>query len=217
MHHKVTPQYVDEYPPKASLAKDVYRPFPTLPSSFSPETPNVEDPVTLVTESLSGLSAALASGDVSQVQACFLTAQAYWRDVVAFTWHLRTFFDGPAIAPALVQLAKARGGGQGNFHFELDAKSVKDVTPKPSLRWIEGLFTFETQSPAAKCGGRVTLFPEQKSGDEIVWKIWALSTWVDDLVASPQNMDALKAPRRKVEEEGDAFETDVLILGGGNA
>lgn len=147
------------------------------------------------------------------MQACFLTAQSYWRDVIAFTWHLRTFYDSPTIAPALTELAKARGG---NFQFELDAKSVKEATPKPGLRWIEGMFTFETQSPAARCGGRVTLFPEQKSGDEIAWKIWTLSTWVDDLVASPQDMNALKAPRRKVEEE-DAFETDVLILGGGNA
>lgn len=213
----MTTQHFEEYPPKVSLAKDVYRPFPTQPASIS----QVDDPVTIVSQTLTSLATALGKGDVEQVKGCFLAQQAYWRDVLAFTWHMRTFTDKSSIAPALVELAKARFADGGDvIKFQLDEASVEEINASihcpiaasPKFKWIEGMFTFETNSPAARCGGRVMLCPEEGGS----WKIWALSTWVDDLVASPQDMDALKAPsQRKLEEEKE-IETDVFILGGGN-
>lgn len=205
---------MEEYPPKVSLNKDVYRPFPTLPENL-PASSNIDDPASLVNEALTSLSVALGGGDVGRVRACFLTQQSYWRDILAFTWHLRTFCDRGSIAPALVELASVRCSDQ-EFRFELDPKSVHEVHPKPDLKWIEGMFTFETKSPAARCGGRVVLFPEA-SEEGFEWKIWTLSTWVDDLVASPQDVGVLQAPKRRLEDEGDTFETDVFIIGGGNA
>lgn len=216
---KVTPHF-EEYPPQASLEKDVYRPLPALPADFSSSSSSkVDNPAALVSQALDSLSAALGSGDVGQVKASFLGEQSYWRDLLAFTWHLRTFYDGGTIAPAFVELAKARSGGDGSggdFHFQLDQRSAKDVTISPTLRWIEGLFTFETKSPAARCGGQIMLFPEPRSDGGFVWKIWTLSTWIDDLVESPQDMSALQAPKREL-DDADSFETDVLVLGGGNA
>lgn len=214
---------MEEYPPKASLQEDVYRPFPALPAGSTNSNPPVDDPAGLVQEALTSLSSALQDGATERVQACFLAQQSYWRDVLAFTWHLRTLYDRPRIAPALAELAQARG--LVGDSFRLDHQSVHEVRAGPELRWVEGLFTFETQSPAAKCGGRVILFPQEaatassaESGGSVEWKIWTLSTWVDDLVASPQDVvGATQTPSRRLEDEGDAFETDVLILGGGNS
>lgn len=199
-----------------NLAKDVYRPFPKQPAGAA--TATVDDPTALVRQTLASLSTGLVAGDADAVQSLFHGTQAYWRDIVALTWHLRTLRDRARIAPALVQLAQARGLADGAF--AVTPGSVNDVTVSPALRWIEGLFTFETVSPAARCGGRIVLLPEAgpDGGDGVVaWKIWTLATWIEDLVASPQDMDALRAPKRDLAAEGDAFATSVLILGGGNA
>lgn len=151
--------------------------------------------------------------NAEQLKSSFLGSQSYWRDLLAFTWHLRTFNDAPVIAPALFELKGQRGW---DGRVELCKESVHDVTVNPALRWIEGRFTFETQSPAAKCGGSVQLFPEEGPDGDIAWKIWTLSTWVDGLKEFPEDVAGLKAQGRKLEDER-TIETDVFILGGGNA
>lgn len=203
----VTPQ-AEEYPPSVSLARDVYRPFPTLPANLPTEV----DAPGLVAGALHSLASALEANDVGAVKACFLTSQAYWRDLLAFTWHIRTLNNASAIAPALLHLKGQRSWAGG---FALDASSVKDATISPQLRWLEAMFTFETGNPAARCGGRVTLLPEE-GPDGVLWKIWALSTWVDELKDFPEDVGGLKAPGRKLEDE-ETIDTDVFILGGGNA
>lgn len=203
-HFTVTPQ--KEYPPAASLAADIYRPFPRLPANVPAEV----DPAALVTAALQSLARA---GDAEQAETRFLRSQAYWRDLLALTWHLRTLNDAPAIAPALVELRRRRGW---DGRFELDEGSARDVAVGPALRWVEGRFTFETSSPAAKCGGNVQLFPEEGPDGDIVWKIWVLSTWIDGLKDFPEDVAGLKAPGRNLEDE-QTIETDVFILGGGNS
>lgn len=81
----------------------------------------------------------------------------------------------------------------------------------PVLRWVDGLFSFETASPAAKCAGRVVLLPLE--GGE--WKIWTLSTWVESLESAAEDESRLRAPGRALED--DVIETEVFVLGGGNA
>lgn len=206
----MTPQQ-EEYPPKVSLAKDVYRPFPPPPANLTPAT-EVDAPA-LITKALNALAGALEAADATQLQASFLGSQAYWRDILAFTWHLRTFNDGPAIAPSLLALARQRGW---DGRVEVNAKSVKDVTVSPALRWVEALFTFETKAPAAECGGRVVLLPEEGEDGVVGWKIWCLNTWVEGLKDFPEDVERLKAPRREVEKE-DVIETEVFVIGGGNA
>lgn len=190
--------------------EDVYRPFPVLPVGVPPSTDT--DASIIIGNALASLAEALDSNDVLKTKSCFLTSQAYWRDLLAFTWHIRTFSDDKTIAPAILELKTARGVPGG---FVLDPKSVKDITVSPTLRWLEALFTFETSSPAAHCGGRVVLFPEASDGG-IVWKIWVLSTWIDSLVSYPEDMKAIRAPKRNLDDV-DTIETDVFILGGGNA
>ncbi|KAJ4397786.1 hypothetical protein N0V93_002023 [Gnomoniopsis smithogilvyi] len=201
----VTPRTSD-YPPAVSLAKDVYRPFPPLPANLPPSS-DLNAPA-LITKALQSLTEALTSKDLSQIKSCFHPTQAYWRDLLALTWHLRTFNDAPSIAPALLHLTQQRGW-RGSF--TVDSKSVKDVTVSPVLRWIDGTFSFETGSPAAKCAGRVVLLPIE--GGE--WKIWALSTWVESLESASEDEGRLRAPGRALDE--DVVETEVFVLGGGNA
>ena len=49
-----------------------------------------------------------------------------------------------------------------------------------------------------------------------MWKIWALSTWLDCLVGQVEDECLLTTPGREFKEM-TAFETDVLIVGAGNA
>lgn len=53
-------------------------------------------------------------------------------------------------------------------------------------------------------------------GGIVKFKIWVLSTWIDDLEAQPENPALLYAPSTNPKGV-EQVETDVLILGGGNA
>lgn len=54
------------------------------------------------------------------------------------------------------------------------------------------------------------------SREKVVWKIWILSTWIDDLDLQPEDESLLQAPGRKLDGV-ETIETDVLVIGGGNA
>ncbi|KAK2598827.1 hypothetical protein N8I77_012212 [Diaporthe amygdali] len=207
----VTPQQFEEYPPKCSLQKDIYRPFPPLPDKL-PATADV-DGAALVTKALQSLTDALEAEDISQLKALFLSSQAYWRDLLSFTFHIRTLNDGPVIAPALKKLVGERSLVGG---FKFVPGSVHDVSPTPTLRWIQGSFTFETASPKAKGEGSVQLFPELGSDGQISWKLWILTTWLEDYADWPENTRLLTAPGRNLQDV-EHIDTDVLIVGGGNA
>lgn len=73
--------------------------------------------------------------------------------------------------------------------------------------------TFKTGSPAATASGKVLLLPVE-TGDGVQWKIWVLSTRLEDLDAHPEDELLLRQPGRKL--DGD-LETEVFILGAGNA
>ena len=67
----------------------------------------------IVTAWLGAFEAALASGDAGQV-ASLLTEDSNWRDVLAFTWHLKPQVGAEAIAEGLVArqpAVQARGFG----------------------------------------------------------------------------------------------------------
>jgi hypothetical protein len=211
IHSVVTPQHPEEYPPKHSLHKDIYRPFPSLPGNL-PGSSDI-DGAALVNKALQALTDTLETGDVQQLKNVFLSSQAYWRDLLSFTFHLRTLNDGPVIAAALKNLAKERGLVGG---FKFVPGSVNDVSPTPTLRWISGSFTFETTSPKTKGEGSVQLFPEKTEDGQITWKIWMLATWLEDYVDWPENPELLTAPGRKLDDL-EHIDTDVLIVGGGNA
>lgn len=99
-----------EYPPRADLRKDVYRPLPKIaPGIVDPAAVAGDAPSDRAQAVLDVLSAALASNDANKVAGCFYPEQAFWRDIVAFTGHLRTFIQPHAVATALLQMKSLRG------------------------------------------------------------------------------------------------------------
>lgn len=56
-----------------------------------------------------------------------------------------------------------------------------------------------------------------KGGDgALQWKIWVLSTRLESLDLQPEDETLLQAPARQLDGL-ERFETDVFIVGGGNA
>jgi putative flavoprotein involved in K+ transport len=108
---------------------------------------------------LGQFGAALARGDIAAATALF-GAECFWRDLVAFTWTIRTLEGQPAIAAMLEsQLAAARPSG-----WQL----VDEVTESDGT--VEAWFTFETAVARGK--GRLRL-----KGD----KAWTLLTSITEL------------------------------------
>lgn len=90
----------------------------------------------------------------------------------------------------------------------------------PALSWVDGLFSFETAGPGARCAGRVVLLPvvDDEADEEgaVVWRIWSLSTWVEELEGHGEDEGLLRMPGRELDDE-EVIETDVFVVGGGNA
>lgn len=85
-------------------------PLPALPIGLiDPASMAGDEATTQARAVLDRLNAALVSGDDMALEACFYTDQAYWKDQLAFTWHLRTFSGPGTIATNLLETAKLRG------------------------------------------------------------------------------------------------------------
>lgn len=60
---------------------------------------------------LEKLNTAIAIDDAEAVAACFYQPQAWWKDCLALTYHLRTFNSPRTVAAALLETSKLRGLG----------------------------------------------------------------------------------------------------------
>ncbi|RSL96375.1 hypothetical protein CEP52_011498 [Fusarium oligoseptatum] len=203
----------EEYPPAADLRTiTAERPIPILP------------PDTLALISLEGdetrkraldllynLNAALTANDPDALARCFFSEQAYWKDTLALTYHLRTFFTPRIIAANLLETRRLRGI---NGRLELDAAVFTPAAP--TLQFIDASISFETKSPGAWCSGRILLLPVKNDDNALEWKIWILSTKLENLDVHLEDESLLEIPGRKVDNL-DYFDIDVFIIGGGNA
>jgi putative flavoprotein involved in K+ transport len=84
---------------------------------------------------LGDLEAALARGDVSTALGLFADDECFWRDMVAFTWNIKTMEGKEQIAAFLSATLAATE--PRNFRIEGEAREVNGVT--------EARFTFETE------------------------------------------------------------------------
>ncbi len=108
---------------------------------------------------LSDFGDALAANDIQAALALF-NDDCYWRDLLCFTWNIKTSEGKPGVAATLQgTLASAKPSG---WRIDGEANRVDDVT--------DGWFTFET--PLARCKGHVRL----KDG-----KCFTLLTLMDEL------------------------------------
>lgn len=108
-------QFGDEYPPKAKLRELVAQaPLPVIaPGTVNPASISSSDSFEAALVVLNELNAALAAEDAKKLKACFFSEQAYWRDQLALTYHLRTFATPAVLAASFLETKKLRGLTEG--------------------------------------------------------------------------------------------------------
>src|SRR3954451_993233 len=119
---------------------------------------------------LSNFEAALASGDAASISALF-ARECHWRDILAFTWNLRTASGAASIAERIVPaLARMAPRGLALAAGRTPPRRVQ----RAGTEAIEAIFTFETS--VGPCNGVVRLVPEE--GKQ---RAWTLMTSLDEI------------------------------------
>ncbi|KAI1764529.1 FAD/NAD(P)-binding domain-containing protein [Hypoxylon sp. FL1150] len=207
----------DEYPAKADLRKDLCQPLPLIATGTVDSTAiSSEEASKQARIVLSAINDAWSTNNAKRLAECFFVGQAFWRDMLALTSHLRTFTTAGVISTALLE-TKALRGVVGDMRLDGTATFV---TVSPVLHFVDCRVTFKTTTPGATCSGRLALLPTKVEGeagkDIIEWKIWFLCTWIENLDVQVEDEGLLKSPGRNLEAI-ETIETNVLIIGGGNS
>ncbi|KAE8391181.1 FAD/NAD(P)-binding domain-containing protein [Aspergillus alliaceus] len=189
------------------------QPLPAIPSGMIDPASMAGDEATKQARAvLKRLSAALADDDANALQGCFFDNQAYWKDQLALTYHLRTFNTPRIIAASLLETKTLR-----NVKGKITVKGAAIFFPAtPTLQFIDCGIVFRTDSPGATCEGKVVLLPVRSDIWTVVWKVWILSTILKSLDLQPENEGLLQSPRKQLDGLA-SFDIDVFIIGGGNA
>ncbi|XXG94166.1 hypothetical protein Hte_000418 [Hypoxylon texense] len=206
-----------DYPARVDLRKELCRPLPEITSdTVNPAIMSNEEASKQARVVLSSFNEALHTNDAKKLESCFFAGQAFWRDMLALTSHLRTFTTPGVISAAFLETKSLRGGVR-DLTLEGDAMFI---TVTPTLQFIDSRVAFKTGSPGATCGGRLVLLPtkvKDKPDQEFIkWKIWILSTWIENLDIQVEDETLLRSHGRKLDDV-ETIETDVLIIGGGNS
>ncbi|MDZ4291973.1 MAG: NAD(P)/FAD-dependent oxidoreductase, partial [Hydrogenophaga sp.] len=112
---------------------------------------------------LSDFETALSTGDINAVTSAF-TEDSFWRDLVAFTWNIRTQEGRPAIAAML----RDRLADTAPSHFALEG----EATEADGI--VDAWFTFETRVARGRGHLRLKATPE---GDQA----WTFLTTMTEL------------------------------------
>jgi len=119
---------------------------------------------------LSNFEAALASGNEASISALF-ARECHWRDILAFTWNLRTASGAASIAERIVPaLARMAPRGLALAAGRTPPRRVE----RAGTEAIEAIFTFETS--VGPCNGVVRLVSEK--GEP---RAWTLMTALDEI------------------------------------
>ncbi|KAH8203863.1 hypothetical protein TruAng_001927 [Truncatella angustata] len=206
----------DEYPPAGNLLHMLEaKPLPTLELGIVGSL-SVDETTNQAKAVLIAFNTALAKESPRQLADCFYHDQSYWRDQLALTWHLRTFETASTIAASFLETKRLRGVTDG---LALEGEALL-IPVTPVLQFIDFGISFKTTSPSCTCSGKIRLLPIKnrlESGEETVsWKIWVLSTWLQDLDVQPEDESLLQLGRQELGNVS-RFESDVFIIGGGNS
>ncbi len=176
-------------------------------------TPAPETTATaMATSWLDGFARSLAAGDVEAVMAGF-TSDCYWRDVLIFTWNIKTLEGPTAIRDMLVSTLVSTGPGA----FALSRAATLDDGV------VEAWLTFETKVALGEAIVRL------KDG-----KAWTLFTTMRDLkgheepVGRRRPLGAVhradrhretwtEARARETAAMGSTVQPHCLVIGGGQA
>ena len=122
---------------------------------------------------LQDFGAALARSDSAAAAGLFLP-DGHWRDLVAFTWHLKTFTGISQIEAALREtLTAARATA---FQLNPDRAPPRHVR-RAGVDAIEAFFSFETAT--GRCSGVVRLVPDAGAAGQL--RAWTLLTALEEL------------------------------------
>lgn len=142
-----------------------------------------------VTAWLKDFESALAAGNTAAAAALFAT-DSHWRDLVSFTWHLRTFSGRDAIRAALADHA----GKMRPSKFRIaEGRTPPRVVKRAGIETIEAIFSFETA--LGRGSGIVRLVPAE--ADAKKHSAWVFMTALDDIKGHEQRI----GPRRPRGEE----------------
>jgi hypothetical protein len=172
---------------------------------------------------LADFGAALEQRNTDMVRALFLP-DGWWRDLLAFTWDLRTFRGTGPIAGALdATLEATRPGG-----FRLtEGKEAAMVEVDENTSWVQAFFDFETA--VARGSGFFRLMPTGTDEDE-PWKAWTVLTTMEALKGFEEQVGPRREKgvshgeqrarkswleRRQEEREFTRSEPQVLVVGAG--
>lgn len=105
--------------------------------------------------------------------AALLTDDAYWRDILALSWYIRTSAGNKNASVDIVGFARDRKPGD----FVLDAASVQSIRRREIGPSIEAFFDFETD--IGLCRGHFRL--RDLGGGSSKWSAWTVFTALEDL------------------------------------
>jgi putative flavoprotein involved in K+ transport len=178
---------------------------------------------TVVQTWLTRFDEALSSGDAAATAEDLFTEDCFWRDLIAFTWNIRTFEGGPAVAALLeATLGRVQPSGWKITDGEEPADAADDGVIEA---WIE----FETAVGRGRGHLRLRAGPEGQAA-----QAWTLLTTLYELKgyeeprgsqrpkgtrhgASRDRTSWLEDREREATELGSTEQPYVLIVGGGQA
>lgn len=190
-------------------------PLPTLDRlGVSSISPNL-DVKKVAQDWLSSFSQAATAGDVESIVSLLLL-EAFWRDMLALTWDMRTFSGKEKIE----QFLKDRLSLSKLHDFKLREQFVALQQPYPDLAWISLIFDFATD--VGQASGIARLVPST-SGE---WKAHVVFTNLESLTNFPEKTGPLRnmepnhgkwQAQRKREVDFVDHNPVVLVIGGGQS
>jgi hypothetical protein len=84
----------------------------------------------------------LAADDAAGLASCFFSEQAWWKDILALTYHLRTFATPGVIVAALLETKELRGVSGG-----IQLEGAAQFIPASPILVSSSLFAFGIGSP----------------------------------------------------------------------
>ncbi|KAH6695149.1 hypothetical protein F5X68DRAFT_243654 [Plectosphaerella plurivora] len=201
-----------DFPPQVDPRKDIYKPLPLTADVVDWKTIDATDISTRVLRDIAEILSQ-DKNDSGDLEVLFRKEGSFWRDTLALTAHIRTFSGPSIIGGTLRQLGDARGVNG----FILTKKTSLVVSASPETSWVDCSFTFRTAEPQARCQGKMMLVPEDDSDGTVRWKIWSLATMLLEFEGLPEDVGRLTSPSPAIPAASTALETDVLIVGAGNA
>ena len=136
--------------------------------------------VTVANQWLARFEAALASRDITGLQSLF-HPDGHWRDVLAFTWRIRTVSGVSSLVAALLDAGVIPTG----IGVDPGRTAPRHVT-RAGTKCIEALFRFETAQ--GQCSGVLRLLPE----DGTEPRAWTLLTALEEIKGHEEHTGRLR-------------------------